>query len=135
MALASLGASTPFITSTPSKAVTLASPVVGAKLGLAAAGVGSALVAFAVFSFAVFASLFPAMTGTAVMASTIRLDSHIFSFNIDGVSSFFRPAQAGHKRWGAKLTDLRERCQGGICRRNHAVPLSSGLGTGHGAEP
>ena len=92
MAFASLGARTPFITSTPSNAVTFASPGVAVRFGLAAAGVASAL-AFVELSFAVFASLLPAMTGKAVMASTNRLDIHTFRFNIDGVS-FFRPTQA-----------------------------------------
>src|SRR5271167_3364702 len=89
MAFASVGAKTPFITSTPSSAVTFESAVVavrlGLGLGLAAAGLASALVVFAAFPFSVFASLFPAMTGTAVMAITSRLNSQLFSFNIDGV--------------------------------------------------
>src|ERR1022692_4953883 len=121
MELASLGASTPFITSTPSKAVTLASPVVVARLGLAAAGVGSALVAFVELSFAGFASLLPAMTGTAVMASTNRLDSHVFSVDIDGISSFFRPTRAWARTRGAKLMHLYERCQEGNFLGNHVV--------------
>jgi hypothetical protein len=136
MALASAGARTPFFTSTVSNAATLAFPEAGVRLGdgLGLAGTAAGSAEFAVFSVAVFASLLPAMTGTAVMASTRRLDNHIFSFNIDGVSSFFCPAPAWAQTWGANLIDLHERCQGGICRRNHAVPVSSGLGTGHGAE-
>src|ERR1017187_4272736 len=90
MAFASAGARTPLVTSTPSNAVT-ASPAVGAKLVLVAAGVASGVVAFVELSFAGFASLLPAMTGTAVMASTNRLDNNCFSVDIDGVSSFFRP--------------------------------------------
>src|SRR5271157_5344492 len=91
MALASVGARTPLVTSTPINAVTFESPAVetrlglGLGLGLAAAGLASALVVFAAFPFPVFASLFPAMTGTAVMANTSRLNSQLFSFNIDGV--------------------------------------------------
>src|SRR5437588_431758 len=113
MALASFGARTPFITSTPSNAVTFASPAVGARFGLAAAGAASALVAFAVFSFAEFASLLPAMTGTAVMASMSVLENHFLGVNIDGLSSF-RPAQAWATNMGRTLCHLLERCQG-IC--------------------
>src|SRR5271157_2201165 len=93
MEFASVGARTPFITSTPSNAVTLESLVAEVKLGLRlglglgfgsglAAGLASALAA-ALFSG--FAALFPAMTGVAMMASTSRLDNQLFTFNIDGV--------------------------------------------------
>ena len=75
MAFASLGARTPFVTSTSSNAVTFASPGVADRFGVTA-GVASALDPFVEFSFAVFPSLLPAMTGTAVMASTNRLDIH-----------------------------------------------------------
>ncbi|MFZ1132007.1 MAG: hypothetical protein WAN38_14625, partial [Terriglobales bacterium] len=88
------------MTSTPSNAVTFASVVetlglrlgagvgLGAGLGLGAPEFPSALVALTVFSFAVFASLLPAMTGAAVMASTRKADNHFFTSNMDGVSSF-----------------------------------------------
>src|ERR1019366_908530 len=88
MEFASFGARTPFITSTPSNAVTFESLVaevkfrLGLGLGLGsglAAALASALAAF------LFASLFPAMTGAAVMASTSRLDNQLLTFNIDGV--------------------------------------------------
>src|SRR5580704_13038814 len=91
MALASLGARTPFITSTPSNAVTFASPAVDVRLGLgAAAGVGSAevaavVVAFAASSFAVFASLLPAMAGAAIIASMSTLEHNILGVNMDGL--------------------------------------------------
>src|SRR5271163_4945956 len=101
MAFASVGARTPFITSTPSNAVMLLSPATGATLrlglglgfglgvglgfGLAAAGAPSALFAVAAFSFVGFPSLFPARAGTAVMAITSRLDNHLFTVNMDGV--------------------------------------------------
>src|SRR5271170_5435347 len=96
MAFASLGARTPFITSTPSKAVTLASPGVGARFGLAAAGVVSALVAFVELSFVVFPSLLPAMTGTAVMARTNQTEIRFLSVDIDVVSSFSAQLRLGH---------------------------------------
>jgi hypothetical protein len=71
------------------------------EIRLDAAGLASALVAFAV-SFAVFASLFPAMTGTAMTAITSRLNKHIFSFNIDDVSSF-RSAQTFGAEHGVEI--------------------------------
>src|ERR1700733_8000233 len=122
MAFASLGARTPFVTSTPSNAVTFASPGVAAKFGLAAAGVASA-VAFVEFSFVVFASLLPAMTGKTVMASTNRLDIHTFRFNIDALSLFSAQLSLGTTR-GANVTYLRKRCQDD-CIRSHAVPVRS----------
>src|ERR1700678_1477634 len=98
MALASEGFRTPFITSTRSNAVMLASTAVGGvtlKLGLGvgtglgfplfAAGPVSALLAPAAFSFAVFESLLRAITGRAVMASTRKLDNHLFTSNMDGL--------------------------------------------------
>ena len=130
MALASLGARTPLVTSTLSNAVTFASPGVAAKFGLDAAGVASALVEFVELSFAVFPSLLPAMTGTAVMARTNKLEIHFFSVDMDGVSSFFRPAQAWAHTWGAKLMHLHERCQGWLWEPR--VPFSSGPGTARG---
>src|ERR1700732_791214 len=114
MALASVGARTPLVTSTPSNAVTLASPALRVRLGTAAMGAPSVVVAFVELSFAAFASLLPATTGTAVMASTNRLESHIFSVDIDGSLLFFRPTHAWAHIWGAKLKHLYERCQGGI---------------------
>src|SRR5271155_414201 len=96
MAFASVGAKTPFITSTPSNAVTfesLAAVVevrlglglgLGLGFGLAAAGLASALAVLAALSFAVFASLFPAIAGAAIMASTSRHDNQLLTF-IDGV--------------------------------------------------
>src|SRR5580704_10232886 len=108
MAFASLGARTPFITSTPSNAVTLASPGVVARFGLAAAGASAP--ALVEFSFAVFASLLSAITGKAVMASTNRLDIHTFTFNIDDVS-FIPPNSGLGTTRGVKLTYLREHCQ------------------------
>jgi hypothetical protein len=83
MALASLGARTPFITRTPSNAVTFALSTFKARLGLAAAGVGSALDVFAAFSFAGFISLLPAMTGIAVMARNSKLDDNFLTLDID----------------------------------------------------
>jgi hypothetical protein len=98
MAFASVGARTPFVTSTFSNAVTFASAAVAAKFGLAAAGVASALVVLVEFSFAVFPSLLPAMTGTAVMASTSRLDNNRFSVDIDGGLLIFPPKRRlGHE--------------------------------------
>jgi hypothetical protein len=89
IASASFGASTPFITSTPRSAVTFASAAEEERFGLAAGGVASAEVVFAalaVFPLAVLASLLPAMTGEAAMASTSRLDNNCFSVNMDGGS-------------------------------------------------
>jgi hypothetical protein len=80
--------------------VAFASTEVEIRLG--AAGLASALVAFAVLSFAVFASLFPAMTGTAMTVITSRLNKHIFSFNIDDVSSF-RSAQTFGAEHGVEI--------------------------------
>src|SRR5208337_4600232 len=90
MAAASEGARTPFFTRAPSSAATLASLVVvtrltlgvGLGLGLAAAGPASALGGVAEFSFAVLESLVPAITGTAMTATTKRIDNHSFTFNI-----------------------------------------------------
>src|ERR1039458_2156211 len=119
MAFASVGARTPFITSTPSNAVTFASPAVAPKLkptlglglglgsGLVAAGIASALLAFAAFSFAVFASLFPAMTGTAVMATTNRLKNQLFSFNIDSVLLVPARLRPWPRTWGGTLFRFR----------------------------
>jgi hypothetical protein len=59
-------------------------PGLGLGFGLAAAGLASALAVLAALSLAVFASLFAAMTGAAVMASTNRLDNQLLTF-IDGV--------------------------------------------------
>jgi hypothetical protein len=94
MELASEGARIPFFTSTPSKAATLASPVVVAKLTLGLGlglGLGlefgsgfalaAALLVFA--AFAVFASLFAAIRGTAAMAKIIRFDNHFLGINMD----------------------------------------------------
>ena len=103
MALASVGARTPFITRTPSNAVIFASPAVevtfrlglglglelGFGLGLATAELPSVLLAFAVFSVAVFASLFSAITGISVIAIRSRADNHLFTSNIDGVLLIF----------------------------------------------
>src|SRR5579862_5462611 len=86
MALASLGARTPFMTSTPSKAVTLASLAVTVRLGLAAAGDGSALLVLAAV-FAGLASELPAMTGNAVTASSNKLDDNFLTVDMDVVSS------------------------------------------------
>src|SRR5271157_2921810 len=118
MAFASVGARTPFITSRPSNAVTLASPAVALKpkpalglglgSGLAAVGLASALEVFAAFSFPVFASLFPAIAGTAVMASTSRLDNQLFSFNIDGFLLVPAPFRPEHRTWGATLCCFRD---------------------------
>jgi hypothetical protein len=68
---------------------------VAVRFVVAAAGAASALVEVVEFSFAVFASL-PAMTGTAVMASTIRLDNNRFSVNIDGSLLFSAQFRLGH---------------------------------------
>jgi hypothetical protein len=87
MALASLGARTPFITSTPSKAVTLASLAVTARLGLAAAGDGSALLVATAALLSGLASELPAMTGNAVMASKSKLDDNLLTVNMDVLSS------------------------------------------------
>src|SRR5580658_1691817 len=94
MALASAGASTPFITNTPSNAVTLASVAARLTLGLMlglglglglAAGLPSALAVFAALSLDFLASLFSATTGAAVMANTSTANNQLFSFNIEGV--------------------------------------------------
>jgi hypothetical protein len=65
------------------------------------------------------------MTGTAVMASTNRLDSHILRVDIDGVSSFSAQLRLGHKTRGAKLTELRERCQDGIALGTTWFPFTN----------
>src|ERR1700687_311724 len=126
MAFASVGARTPFITSTPSNAVTFASLAVGAKpkptlglglgSGLAAVGLASALEVFATFSFAVFASLFPAMTGAAVMATTNKLKNQLFSFNIDGVLLVRARLRPWPRTWGATVCCFGKRC----CNARHA---------------
>src|SRR5271170_5848189 len=85
MALASVGASTPFITSTPSSAVTLAFPSAGVGDGLGFAAAEAAAVALAGFSLAVFASLLPAIAGIAVMANTDSHDTTFFAVNMDGI--------------------------------------------------
>src|ERR1700734_1961282 len=100
MALASLGAKTPFVTSTLSNAVTFASPGVADRFGLAA-GVASTLDPFVEFSFPVFPSLLPAMTGTVVMARTNKLEIHFLSVDIDGVSLFFPPSSQLGTNMGA----------------------------------
>jgi hypothetical protein len=108
------------MTSTPSNAVMFAStadgvtlklglglgPGAGAGLGFAlfAAGLASALLALAVLSFAVlestvFESLLLAITGRAVMASTRKLDNHLFTSNMDGLLMYYRPAS-----WRARYT-------------------------------
>lgn len=112
MELASAGAKTPFITSTPSSAVTLAFAAVGARLGLAAAGVASAAVAGVSASFAVFASLLSATTDTAAMASNSRLDNNFFSVDMDGVLSF-RPisglcTKLGAQTYSISMTDVKK---------------------------
>src|SRR5271155_2385932 len=96
MALASVGAKTPFFTSTFSNAETLASLAVvttltlglgvGLGLGLPAFELASAAVEFAEFPVAVLASLFPAITGAAAMATNKRLHNHFLSFSIKRVS-------------------------------------------------
>src|SRR5208282_3352765 len=111
MAFASLGASTPFITSTPSRAVTFALPAVVVRVGVGlglGGGVASALLSLAVFSLAVFAELFSAMTGTAVTASTSRLDNHVFIVDIDALLARI---QTLVRTWGGTLSHFRERCQ------------------------
>jgi hypothetical protein len=115
MALASEGASTPFFTRALSSAATLASLAVvttltlglGLGLGLAAAGLASALGGLAEFSFAVFASLVPAITGTAMMATIKRLDNHIFSFNI---KRCLLPVADCIRTWSAILRFFRSVC-------------------------
>jgi hypothetical protein len=90
MASASADASTPFFTSTPSKAVTFAFPGAAVRFGdgfgFAAAAAGSVLAAS---PFAGFASLLPAISGTAAMDSTSRHENNRFNVNIDGLSSFW----------------------------------------------
>src|SRR6204780_2264886 len=104
MELASAGARTPFITSTPSKAVILASPAAEVKLGVAAAGAGSAEAALVAASFAGFASLLSATAGTTAMTNRNRLHNNFLSVDMDGVLSF-RP-------------DL------GLCTKHGAQPYS-----------
>src|SRR6202035_1505399 len=82
MAFASEGASTPFITSTPSKAVTLLLPIaeVGLRAGL---GAGSAAVALGpVPLFAGTVSSEPAMTGAVATTVSNDVHSHFLSFDI-----------------------------------------------------
>jgi hypothetical protein len=82
----------------------------GLGFGLAAAGLASALAALAALSFAVFASLFPAMTGAAVMATTSRHDNQLLTF-IDGVLLVHRSGAAqacvqnmgGNAKWFLSL--------------------------------
>jgi hypothetical protein len=110
MAFASEGARTPFFTSTPSNAVTLESlaltlePKLG--LGLPAMGLPSVAVAFAAFPFSVFAPSFPAMTGKAMMATTNRLNSQFFTFNIDGVPPRSGAAQALAQNMGPNVMSV-----------------------------
>src|SRR6202167_5145357 len=116
MLLASAGASTPFITSTPTNALLSAPPPVGLMLGLAAAGVAaagvvSALVAFAASLFAVFASLLPAMTGAAVMASTSRLDNSFLSVDMDGALLVSGSSQGWTRIRGGTLRQFPQYCQ------------------------
>src|SRR6202035_557502 len=82
MAFASEGASTPFITSTPSKAVTLLLLIaeVGFRAGV---GAGSAAVALVpVPLFAGTASSEPAMTGAVATTVSNDVHSHFLSFDI-----------------------------------------------------
>src|ERR1700728_480146 len=90
MVLASFGASTPFITSRPSNAMTLASVAEEVRLGLAGADAASALFEFASGGFAIFASLLSAKTGATEMANTSRVDKDFLSVNMDGGSWFSR---------------------------------------------
>src|SRR3984885_6516270 len=90
MALASAGASTPFITNTPSNAVTLASVAARLTLGLGVGvglgagfglGLASALDATAAEPFFDSAALFVSgKTGAIETDASIRLQSHRFRF-------------------------------------------------------
>src|ERR1700730_3499283 len=83
MAFASEGASTPFITSTPSNAVTL--PLLIADVGFRAGlGAGSAAVdaLVPVPLFAGAASPDPAMTGAVATIGSIDVHSHFLNFDI-----------------------------------------------------
>jgi len=72
------------------------------------------LAAFTAVSFAVFASLFPAMTGTAMMASTSRLDNQLLTFNIDGVLLVPARLKPVLRTWGETLCGFHyPRCDGG----------------------
>src|ERR1700726_2238496 len=82
MAFASKGASTPFITSTPSKAVTLLLLMAGVGFR-AGVGAGSAAVALVpVPLFPGTASSEPAMTGAVATTVSNDVHSHFLSFDI-----------------------------------------------------
>lgn len=112
MALASVGASTPFITNTPSSAVTLPFAEAGVRLGLAGVGVGSAEAALVVVSFAGFAPLLSAAAGATAMANRSRLDNNLVNVNMDGVLSF-RPrlglcTKHGAKKYSKWMNDVKQ---------------------------
>jgi hypothetical protein len=58
----------------------------GLGLGLAGVGLASALLVLPEFPFAGLASELPAITGTAMTATTKKLDNHFFSVDIKTVS-------------------------------------------------
>src|ERR1035438_4559678 len=87
MDLASSGASTPFITRTPSNAVTFASVAGRFRLGLAGAGEASALLALPADVFDGFASLFSANTEATETAANRMVDRDFFHVNIGDISS------------------------------------------------
>src|ERR1700689_2220568 len=114
MEFASVGAKTPFITSTPSNAVTLESPAVEVKLELILGlglGLGSGLAAVSALAALLFSGLllFSAMTGAAVIANTSRLDNQLFSFNIDGVLLVPARLRPCHRTWWRTLCRFQSR--------------------------
>src|ERR1700728_5287241 len=111
MALASFGASTPFITSRPSNAMTLASVAEEVRLGLAGADAASALFEFASGEFAIFASLLSAKTGATEMANTSRVDRDFLSVNMDGGSWFSGELTPWLEIWSETVRQLCKSCQ------------------------
>src|ERR1700683_1607353 len=105
MASASAAPSTPFFTSTPNKAATFAFPGAAVRLaaGVGLAGTAAASLVLAALAFAGFASLPPAISGTAVTASTSRLHNNCVIVDMDGLSSFSPPSSGLGTNRGSNL--------------------------------
>ena len=95
-----------------------------------AAPEGELLLSLRSLNYFLLLSSLPAMTGKAVMTSTNRLDSHIFSVDIDGIAHLGARAQT----WGAKLLHIHDRCQDAIALETTWFPSAQGPDTGHGWE-
>ena len=91
MAFASAGASTPFITSTPSNAVTLLLLIADVGFRVAGLGAGSAALLALVPGplFAETASSDPAMTGAVPTIVSNDMHNHFLDFDIELGLSFF----------------------------------------------